>query len=144
MAANSYVDQSGKRWHVVLDLPAVERVYNLHGIDIYSLEELGKACNTMRKFLPILHTLVAPELPYEDFFLAHHGDTSEAAVNAFLSALENFYPSRLSTVMQEWRRVTDSVLDAVCTSASAELANSFGQLPERLESLSLEESPSVS
>lgn len=148
----TFKDNAARTWTVAVNVSAVKRVRGLLGIDLYKLIDdkmagLGELLADPVSLVDVLYVLCKDEadrqgITDEQFGAAMGGDSLEAAVNAFVEELVDFFPdprvrAGLSRVIKAGKEVGNHLiamagkkLDAMNPEAEAKrLIASFGNSP---------------
>lgn len=97
-----FKDSRGRDWEVAIDPFEIKRVRSEHGLDLYKLIDdgcapLGRLLEDPVQLVEVLHTLCrrqleAKKVEPEDFARAFTGDVLQAAADAFMEELFDFFP----------------------------------------------------
>jgi hypothetical protein len=139
----SYQDNTGRTRHVEIDVPAVERVRSRLQIDLYDLIQLGGLTSDVLEFLRLTHCLSAPEEEFAAWWKHHTGDAADAAVNATIEALTDFFPTRLASMVADLNAEASRTINLAMDLLESEYGVTSGASAAQLESIPLE-SPSAS
>lgn len=98
----SFRDNAGRAWAVVVNVATVKRVRALAGVDLYGLVDdrfkgLGKLLADPVTLVDVLYVIVKDEadkagVTDEQFGAAMAGDAIQSAADAFTEALFDFFP----------------------------------------------------
>jgi hypothetical protein len=100
----TFTDSTGQKWDLSVRFAAVRRVKDMLGLNLLSLVEdklkpLGELLSDPCRLVDVLYVLVKPQadaagLSDVDFGERLDGESLEAAADAFLAELFNFFPDR--------------------------------------------------
>lgn len=101
---HTFTDARARSWDVVLDVSAIKRVKGLLGVNLYDLVDdgakgLGELLGDPCRLVDVVYVLCreqcqAQGLTDEDFGRGFSGDSLEAAGEAFVAELLDFFPNR--------------------------------------------------
>lgn len=121
----NFTDTAGRRWNLALSVGTVKRVRDLAGVDLLAVldkpQSLIDLAGDPVRFVDVLYVVIKPQadqvgISDESFGESLDGETVEAATDAFLEALVDFFPGARKTTL---KRVLDR---AKSTARSAEAA----------------------
>lgn len=97
-----FTDNVGRVWEVEINVAQAKRVRGLLGVDFYTLPDdgftlLGKLVSSPIDLVDVLYVLCKPQadswgVSDEDFGRALGGDSIDAATEAFLAEVVDFFP----------------------------------------------------
>ena len=129
----TFKDSKGRPWTLDITVYAVRRVRAETEVDLYSLVDdkaagLAKLVNDPVKLIDVLYCLVAGEaavknVSADDFGAAFSGDSLEAAADAFVGAIIDFFPNRQAREsLQKLMAKSRSLASTILTRAEREIA----------------------
>lgn len=120
----TFQDHEGRDWHLELDIPTARRIRKLLHIDVLNFETcLPKLSADPILLCDVLWVIVEEQaqrhkVTDEQFGVALMGETLEAAADAFVQALIDFFPPRrrqLLTTLQETATTLENTLTGLAT-----------------------------
>lgn len=120
----AFKDNLGRRWDVAINVATAGHVKTLTGVNLYKLIDdgcrpLGLLLEDPCKLVDVLYVLVKDQadrekVTDEDFGRAFSGDSLEAAAEAFLGELTDFFPGAkvrkaLTTILAKSRALRDEM-----------------------------------
>ncbi len=108
-----FTDTAGHRWNLALSVGTVKRVRELSGVDLLTILDKPQALVDLAsdpvRFVDVLFIVIKPQADQigicdEAFGESLDGETVEAATDAFLEALVDFFPGARKTTL---KRVLD-------------------------------------
>jgi hypothetical protein len=115
-----FKDGNGKEWFITINVAACKRVRGELGVDLPGLADvgrLGELLEDLVRFVDVLFVLCRPQAEQsgvtdEQFGAALGGDTLEAAAEAFVQELIDFFPAPrrgpLRALMAKGKAVSES------------------------------------
>lgn len=147
-------DSKGGEWEITLNVLQFKRCRDMIGFDLSRLTTLllpggGKGKDAMAEivadpilFVDIVYCLCKDQIEKknmtgEDFGRLFDGETIDAAINAFLDELANFFPEPGRSVLQGMiaraKKTTQNAIAALSAEKIEELLNSAMSTPESSE-----------
>ncbi|MGC4004698.1 MAG: hypothetical protein QM811_16890 [Pirellulales bacterium] len=131
---HTFVDSVGRHWTIAINIAAAKRVRNRVDVDLYKLVDgaltsLTDLLGDPIRLVDVIYVLceeqaTAQSISDEDFGRSLAGDVIDAAVDAFMAALIDFFPDRrtretLTKVLATAKALRNQILDRALTTANA-------------------------
>jgi hypothetical protein len=132
----TFKDNASRDWILIVNYSAKERVLALAGLDLFDLKIFEKIGTDPTKLIDVLYAICKEQidnvpLTKAQFVDAIAGDCIEAAANALIEEIINFFPSRRREVLQKLvataSKVQDKALELIETKIDS------GEILKKLE-----------
>lgn len=139
---SEFIDASGNAWQVRIDVSTIKRVRDKYGIDLSkvmsSQVELSRLADDVVLLVDVLFAVVSPQaesrgISEEGFAHLLLGDTIEAATNALMEGIIDFFPqSRRILLRQLWDKLKQYDKQTMSKASQAISELTFGDLSTNL------------
>lgn len=139
---SEFIDASGNAWQVRIDVSTIKRVRDKYGIDLSkvmsSQVELSRLADDVVLLVDVLFAVVSPQaesrgISEEGFAHLLLGDTIEAATNALMEGIIDFFPqSRRILLRQLWDKLKQYDKQTMSKASQTISELTFGDLSTNL------------